>query len=144
MEEFYIKSIVGGGQLENSGITVYLFNQNKSLAIPLILEKSVTDAILLAQQNNLQQRPYIHDTLDRLIKNLGGKVVDIYVYMLIDGLYYAYLRLFSNGRTVQIDIKFSDGLCTAIRTKCPILFEESVLKSIALNLKNETTNRLQH
>ncbi len=144
MEEFYIKSIVGGGQTANSGITVYLFNQNKSLAIPLNLEKAVTDTLLLAQQANLQQRPYIHDTVERLIKSLGGKVVDVYVYMLIDGVYYSYLRLFANGRSIEIDIKFSDGLCTAIKTKCPILFEDAVLKSIALNLKTQTTSTAQH
>jgi bifunctional DNase/RNase len=143
MEEFYIKSIVGGGQADDSGITLYLFNQTKTLAIPLKLKKDVTDALLLAQQNTIQQRPFIHDTLDRLIKSLGGKVVDIYVYMLVNGIYYSYLRLFANGRSVEVDIKFSDGLCTAIKTKCPILFEDTVLKSIALNLatNGNTTNK---
>jgi bifunctional DNase/RNase len=135
VEEFYIKTIVGGNHIESQNITVYLFNKNKNLAIPLKLAKSSTDALLLAQQQVEQSRPVVHDTIQRLVSNLGGKVIDVYVYMLKDGIYYSYMRVFANGRSVDIDIKFSDALCTAVRTKCPILFEETVLKTIALSLK---------
>lgn len=134
MEEFYIKTIVGGAQSENKQITVYLFNKSKSLAIPLTLEKTTTDALLLAQQQTDQQRPQVYDTIQRLINNLGGKVVDVYVYMEKNGIFYSYMRVFANGRSVDVDIKFSDALCTAVRTKCPIIFEESVLKTIALTI----------
>ena len=126
MEEFYLKTIVNDTSTERQKYTAYLFSISGKSFIPLSLGKPTLDSILISQQSLKQPRPAVHNTCSRTISSLGAKLACLYVYMFLEDVFYSYLRVFSNGKTIDIDVKFTDGICIALNCKAPIMFDEAV------------------
>ena len=132
MQEFTLKTIVNGiGPLPDK-YTAYLFSTQGNIVIPIRLDQISVENILLTQQNIPQARPTIYDTVDRCLKACGLKICCLYIYLYLDGIFYSYLRIFQNGKTIDVDIKLSDGLCTAIKSRVPIMVDEKISLKFSL------------
>ena len=81
------------------------------------------EATSIASEINQQPppRPNFHDLAKRVIETLDGEVLRVVVTELRNGTYYAVLALRANGRTIEIDVRPSDGIAVALRLNAPIL-----------------------
>lgn len=108
--------------------TVYLIEEVTQTILPISVDLSSAEALVIAQQNLILPRPHTHDLMKRLVNCLGGNLIDVVIYDLQEGIYYSYLRLTSHtGELLEIDARPSDAIAMALRCEVPILVKEDVL-----------------
>ena len=85
------------------------------------------NAIALQIENVASPRPMTHDLLRNVITDLKATVQKVVVCDLQENTFYALIYLDVNGDTVAIDARPSDAIALALRARCPIFVEESVI-----------------
>jgi hypothetical protein len=89
----------------------------------------IFEANAVAQQieNVSTPRPMTHDLLRNIIGDLDGSVDRVVVSDLKDNTFFAIIHLTVRGERVAVDARPSDAIALALRTRSPILVEESVI-----------------
>ena len=87
----------------------------RSLGLPLQIENVSTP------------RPMTHDLLRNIITDLDGSVDRVVVSDLKDNTFFAIIHLTVRGERIAVDARPSDAIALALRTRSPILVEESVI-----------------
>jgi uncharacterized protein len=85
------------------------------------------NAIALQIENVSTPRPMTHDLLRNIITDLDGSVDRVVVSDLKDNTFFAIIHLTVRGERVAVDARPSDAIALALRTRSPILVEESVI-----------------
>ena len=104
------------------------------------------NAIALQIENVSTPRPMTHDLLRNIITDLDGSVDRVVVNDLRDNTFFAVIHLTVRGERVAIDARPSDAIALALRTRSPILVEESVIdnaKSVEVFSEPMDNARLQ-
>jgi bifunctional DNase/RNase len=104
------------------------------------------NAIALQIENVSTPRPMTHDLLRNIITDLDGSVDRIVVSDLKDNTFFAVIHLTVRGERVAVDARPSDAIALALRTRSPILVEESVIdnaKSVEVFSEPMDNARLQ-
>ena len=85
------------------------------------------NAIALQIENVSTPRPMTHDLLRNIIGDLDGSVDRVVVSDLKDNTFFAIIHLTVRGERIAVDARPSDAIALALRTRSPILVEESVI-----------------
>ena len=85
------------------------------------------NAIALQIENVSTPRPMTHDLLRNIITDLYGSVDRVVVSDLKDNTFFAIIHLTVRGERIAVDARPSDAIALALRTRSPILVEESVI-----------------
>ena len=85
------------------------------------------NAIALQIENVSTPRPMTHDLLRNIIADLDGSVDRVVVSDLKDNTFFAIIHLTVRGERIAVDARPSDAIALALRTRSPILVEESVI-----------------
>jgi uncharacterized protein len=106
---------------------VILKDKDGDRVLPIWVGVFEANAIALQIENVATPRPMTHDLLRNIIGDLDGHVDRIVVSDLKDNTFYAIIHLTVRGERVAIDARPSDAIALALRTRSPILVEESVI-----------------
>ena len=104
------------------------------------------NAIARQIENVATPRPMTHDLLRNVISDLDGQVERVVVSDLKDNTFYAVIHMVVRGERVAIDARPSDAIALALRTRSPILVDESVIdhaKSVDFSAEKGDSDRLQ-
>ncbi len=104
------------------------------------------NAIALQIENVETARPMTHDLLRNIITELDGRVDRVVVNDLRDNTFFAIVHLTVGGERVAVDARPSDAIALALRTRAPILVDESVIdaaKTVDFTTQRADTDRLQ-
>ena len=104
------------------------------------------NAIALQIENVSTPRPMTHDLLRNIITDLDGSVDRVVVSDLKDNTFFAIIHLTVRGERIAVDARPSDAIALALRTRSPILVEESVIdsaKTVDFNAERTDSDRLQ-
>jgi bifunctional DNase/RNase len=85
------------------------------------------NAIALQIENVSTPRPMTHDLLRNIITDLDGSVDRVVVSDLKDNTFFAIIHLTVRGERIAVDARPSDAIALALRTRSPILVEETVI-----------------
>ena len=86
------------------------------------------NAIALQIENVTPPRPMTHDLLRNVITDLKASVQKVVVCDLKENTFYALIYLEVNGSSVAVDARPSDAIALALRARCPIFVEDSVIE----------------
>ena len=106
---------------------VILKDKEGDRVLPIWVGVFEANAIALQIENIATQRPMTHDLLRNVISDLEGRVDRVVVSDLKDNTFFALIHLTVRGEGVAIDARPSDAIALALRTRAPILVEESVI-----------------
>ena len=106
---------------------VILKDKDGDRVLPIWVGVFEANAIALQIENIATPRPMTHDLLRNVISDLDGRVDRIVVSDLKDNTFFALIHLTVRGEGVAIDARPSDAIALALRTRAPILVEESVI-----------------
>ena len=95
--------------------------------LPIWVGVFEANAIALQIENVSTPRPMTHDLLRNIITDLDGRVDRIVVSDLKDNTFFALIHLTVKGEGIAVDARPSDAIALALRTRAPILVEESVI-----------------
>jgi bifunctional DNase/RNase len=106
---------------------VILKDKQGERVLPIWVGIFEANAIALQIENIATPRPMTHDLLRNIISDLEGHVDRIVVSDLKDNTFYAVIHLTVRGERVAVDSRPSDAIALALRTRSPIMVEESVI-----------------
>ncbi len=125
---------------------VILKDKDGDRVLPIWVGIFEANAIALQIENVATPRPMTHDLLRNIIADLDGQVDRVVVCDLKDNTFYAVIHLTVRGERVAIDARPSDAIALALRTRSPILVEETVIdtaKTVDFNADRTDNDRLQ-
>ena len=108
---------------------VILKDKEGDRKLPIWVGIFEANAIALQIENIATPRPMTHDLLRNVIKDLDGRVERVVVSDLKENTFYAIIYLTVRGESVAIDARPSDAIALALRTRAPILVDESVIEN---------------
>ena len=125
---------------------VILKDKGGDRVLPIWVGIFEANAIALQIENIATPRPMTHDLLRNVITDLDGHVDRVVVSDLKDNTFYALIHLTVRGERVTIDARPSDAIALALRTRSPILVEETVIdnaKTVDFTADRTDNERLQ-
>ena len=125
---------------------VILKDKEGDRVLPIWVGIFEANAIALQIENIATPRPMTHDLLRNIITDLQGQVDRVVVSDLKENTFYAIVHLTVRGERVAIDARPSDAIALALRTRAPILVEETVIesaKTVDLGPERADNDRLQ-
>jgi uncharacterized protein len=125
---------------------VILKDKDGTRKLPIWVGIFEANAIALQIENVATPRPMTHDLLRNVIKDLDGRVERVVVCDLKDNTFYAIIYLVVRGASVAIDARPSDAIALALRTRAPILVDDSVIenaKHVDITTERGDSERLQ-
>jgi bifunctional DNase/RNase len=125
---------------------VMLKDMQGDRVLPIWVGIFEANAIALQIENIATPRPMTHDLLRNVIKDLDGAVERVVVCDLRDNTFYAIIYLTVRGESVAIDARPSDAIALALRTRSPILVEETVIdnaRTVDLSSDREDSKHLK-
>ncbi len=93
--------------------------------LPIWVGVFEANAIALQIENIQTPRPMTHDLLRNIIQDLQASVDKIVVCDLKENTFYALIHLKTSAGPVAIDARPSDAIALALRTRAPILVDET-------------------
>jgi uncharacterized protein len=125
---------------------VILKDKDGDRVLPIWVGIFEANAIALQIENIATPRPMTHDLLRNVITDLNGQVDRVVVSDLKDNTFYAIIHLTVRGERVAVDARPSDAIALALRTRSPILVEETVInnaKTVDFTSDRADADRLQ-
>ncbi len=84
-------------------------------------------AILVVMRGVQVSRPLMADVCIHSLQAFGVVIRELYIYKVLDGVYYSMLELEQEGVVNYVDVRTSDGVALALRFGAPIYTSESLL-----------------
>ncbi len=125
---------------------VILKDKDGERVLPIWVGIFEANAIALQIENIATPRPMTHDLLRNVIADLDGHVDRVIVSDLKDDTFFAMIHLTVKGERVVVDSRPSDAIALALRTRAPILVEETVIdnaKTVDFTSEGADSDRLQ-
>ena len=125
---------------------VILKDKDGERVLPIWVGIFEANAIALQIENIVTPRPMTHDLLRNIITDLEGRVDRVVVSDLKENTFYAIVHLTVRGERVAVDARPSDAIALALRTRAPILVEETVIenaKTVDFASERADNDRLQ-
>ena len=125
---------------------VILKDKDGDRVLPIWVGIFEANAIALQIENIVTPRPMTHDLLRNIITDLDGRVDRVVVSDLKENTFYAVVHLTVRGERIAVDARPSDAIALALRTRAPILVEETVIenaKTVDFASERADNDRLQ-
>ena len=125
---------------------VILKDKEGDRVLPIWVGIFEANAIALQIENISTPRPMTHDLLRNIIADMDGRVERVVVSDLKENTFYAVIHLTVRGERVAIDARPSDAIALALRTRSPILVEETVIdnaKTVDFTADHADSDRLE-
>ena len=125
---------------------VILKDREGERVLPIWVGIFEANAIALQIENVSMPRPMTHDLLRNVIHDLHGSVQKVVVSDLKENTFYALIYVAVGDAVTAIDARPSDAIALALRTKAPILVEESVIdnaKTLDVGTEQADAERLE-
>ena len=125
---------------------VILKDKDGERVLPIWVGIFEANAIALQIENIATPRPMTHDLLRNIITDLDGQVDRVVVSDLKDNTFFAIIHLTVKGEAVVVVARPSDAIALALRTRAPILVDETVIdnaKTVDFTSERADSDRLQ-
>ena len=105
--------------------------------LPIIIGGFEAQAIAIELEKMTPSRPLTHDLFKNFADNFKINLVEVIIYNLVEGIFFAKLICELDGKEVEIDFRTSDAIALAVRFESPIYTYEFVLNSAGIILDDE-------
>ena len=125
---------------------VVLKDKDGERVLPIWVGVFEANAIALQIENVATPRPMTHDLLRNVIVDLEGAVDRVVVSDLQESTFFAIIHLTVKGEHLVVDARPSDAIALALRTRAPILVDETVIdnaKTVDFASESVDSERLQ-
>lgn len=111
----------------NNQPVVILRSRAERRLLPIWIGEAEANAIQLRLAGRKPPRPLTHDLLDRVVGQLGARIVKVHVEDLRDNVFYGRLYLKHGNRDLDIDARPSDCIALAVGARVPVVVARRVL-----------------
>jgi len=115
-------------QTHSGAYVLVLIEEYGQRKLPIVIGTAEAQAIAIALEGMNPPRPLTHDLFVNFALAYNINLVEVLITKLEGEIFYAELICQSASSRIKIDSRTSDAVALAIRFKCPIYANESVLK----------------
>ncbi len=126
-KRIYLIALVPNSQSNSNAYTVYLFEKEEKIVLPVNLAKHEIRYLFKKRGHKFPLQQNIYDTTVRILLGLEAKVISVSIYKYQNQKFYAYLNIIHSKNYLEISIKFSDSLKIANRFEIPIFIRRDIL-----------------
>jgi hypothetical protein len=109
--------------------------------LPIIIGGFEAQAIAIELEKMTPSRPLTHDLFKNFSDHFKINLVEVIIYNLVEGIFFAKLICEQNGKEVEIDSRTSDAIALAVRFESPIYTYEFVLNSAGIILDDDKDDK---
>ncbi len=135
MQEMFVFKVAV--DMTQGSAVVLLADEPVQHLLPIYIGLFEAKAILEELQGKTRERPFTHDLLATVIRELGYQVERITVSALRDTTFYALITLVHNDEVIEIDARPSDSIALALRSGARIFVAEEVLAQAGIQPSEE-------
>ncbi len=114
-------------QTQSGAYALVLSEESGHRRIPIIIGGAEAQAIAIQLEGLKPLRPLTHDLFVDMAAAFYIKAVEVNIYKLEEGIFYAEIICDRQGERVRIDARTSDAIALALRFRCPIYTTEDIL-----------------
>lgn len=134
MKKINLDIIALSNSVNNSpNYAVILAERGGNRKLPIVIGTFEAQAIVVTLEGLKVGRPLTHDLFHNFIKTFEINVIEVLIYKMEEGIFYAQLVCEKDGKIEEIDARTSDSLALAVRTGCPIYIYEDILNRVSLS-----------
>ena len=105
---------------------------DNQLTFPIIIAEAEAQSLMKELENISAKRPQTHDLLCNMMDAFHIVLQEVYIYKLVEGIFYTYLLCETEGEMVSLDSRASDAVIIALKKGCPVYVDSSVLEKVGL------------
>jgi bifunctional DNase/RNase len=113
---------------------VVLGEVNGLRRLPIVIGGFEAQAIAVALERMQPSRPLTHDLFANFMSTFNIELVEVIIYKLEEGIFFAKLVCRNNSENIEIDSRTSDAIAMAVRANCKIFTYENILDTAGLYL----------
>lgn len=141
MEKKKIKLDIIGlsySQTQSGAYALVLGEADGKRRLPIIIGGPEAQSIAIELEKMQPTRPLTHDLFKSLSEAFHIALVEVVIYNLVEGIFYANLVCQNDAGEVQeIDSRTSDAIALATRFNCPVYTYEFILSSAGIIMEND-------
>jgi len=111
--------------------------------LPIIIGGFEAQAIAIELEKMKPSRPLTHDLFKSFAFTFNIKVDEVIIDKFTDGVFYAKLICISNNLIKEIDARTSDAVAIAIRFKCPIYTNASIMNEAGIIIDDKSNGETE-
>ena len=137
MEKNKIKLNILGlsySQTQSGAYALVLAEEEGERRIPIIIGAVEAQSIAIKLEGLEPPRPLTHDLFLNFARAFKVDILEVIIYKLEEGIFYAELVCLYNDEIVRIDSRTSDAVSLALRFNCPIYTYEDILQKAGIVL----------
>lgn len=137
MLEFKLAAILSDSLSKTKQSTVYLFNKEQALLLPLKVSSYVANKIIELGKED-KARPDIYTLIYSMVSILKAEIKCIIIHNHLADIFYSYIRLKNSEQGIfDIDSKPSDAIAVALKSHVPIFVSSEVTDKTAIKITKE-------
>lgn len=129
-------------QTQNGAYALILSEVEGNRKLPIVIGAFEAQSIAIALEKEIMPpRPLTHDLFKNFSDHFKINLVEVIIYNLVEGIFFAKLICEQNGKEVEIDSRTSDAIALAVRFESPIYTYEFVLNSAGIILDDDNDDK---
>lgn len=127
-------------QTQTGAYALVLSEEDGDRRIPIIIGGVEAQSIAIQLEELDPPRPLTHDLFKSFAEAFAVNVVEVNIYKLEEGIFYAELICEKGSTRIRIDSRTSDAVAIALRFNCPIFTTNEIIEKagIVLSIEGET------
>ena len=119
----------------NGAYVMALSEVGGSRSLAIVIGPAEAHSIVIVMEKMPITRPLTHDLFVTLAENFEINVEDVFIYQMIDGIFYARINVTRDGKKVEVDSRTSDAVAIAIRFDVPIFCAKEVMDEVGRDMR---------
>ena len=121
-------------QSQIGSYVVVLSEKKGNAKIPVIIKPADAQNIAVKLEGIKVARPLTHDIIKSMTDMFQIDVFEIFIYGLIEGVFYAKILATNGMEEVEIECSIGDAIAMSLVYKCPIWIKSEILEQAGINL----------
>ncbi len=106
---------------------------DNQISFPIIIADNEAASLLKELEQVDVKRPQTHDLFFSLMQAFDIHLDEVYIYKLVEGIFYTKLVCSTQGKVIELDSRPSDGIILALKAKAPIFVEDNILEKLGIS-----------
>ncbi len=105
---------------------------DNQISFPIIIAGNEAVSLLKELEKVEVKRPQTHDLFFSTLQVFNIEIREVYIYKLVEGIFYTKLICQQDEHIVELDARPSDAIILAIKAKASIFVEEDILEKLGI------------
>jgi len=124
-------------QAQTGAYALILADEADEKRIPIVIGAAEAQSIAITLEKMTTPRPLTHDLFKSFSDGFGVAVVEVNIYRLEAGIFYAEIVCERKKTRIRIDARTSDAVAIALRFECPIFTTSEIMNKAGISMSEK-------